>query len=67
MRRWGLVSAGAVALALVVAGCDRTADGGGVSLDRLLNAASEPQNWLTHGGTYLEQRFSPLDQVNAAN
>lgn len=34
---------------------------------RLLNAASEPQNWLTHGGTYLEQRFSPLTDVNAGN
>jgi len=31
---------------------------------RLRNAASEPGNWLTHGGTYLEQRFSPLTDIN---
>jgi quinohemoprotein ethanol dehydrogenase len=34
---------------------------------RLRAAAAEPQNWLTHGGTYAEQRFSPLDQINAQN
>jgi quinohemoprotein ethanol dehydrogenase len=32
--------------------------------ERLQNAASEPHNWLTHGGTYLEQRHSPLTQIN---
>ena len=31
---------------------------------RLRNAANEPDNWLTHGGTYLEQRFSPLAKIN---
>lgn len=31
---------------------------------RLRGAASEPQNWLTYGGTYAEQRYSPLDQIN---
>ncbi|HET7608847.1 MAG TPA: PQQ-binding-like beta-propeller repeat protein, partial [Gammaproteobacteria bacterium] len=35
-----------------------------VTVERLRNAASEPQNWLTHGGTYLEQRHSPLTQIN---
>ncbi|MFC3713602.1 PQQ-dependent dehydrogenase, methanol/ethanol family [Sphingoaurantiacus capsulatus] len=39
----------------------------GVSAERLLNASAEPQNWLTHGGTYDEQRFSPLTQVTDAN
>jgi len=34
---------------------------------RLVNARSEPQNWLTHGGTYAEQRFSALDEINAGN
>jgi len=31
---------------------------------RIRNANAEPGNWLTHGRTYDEQRFSPLDQVN---
>jgi glucose dehydrogenase len=36
-----------------------------VTRERLHNAASEPGNWLTHGGTYLEQRHSPLTSINA--
>ena len=34
---------------------------------RLNQAASEPQNWLSHGRTYKEQRFSPLGQINTEN
>jgi len=34
---------------------------------RLLNAASEPESWLTYGGSYAEQRFSKLDKINATN
>jgi len=34
---------------------------------RIAAADSEPQNWLAHGRTYGEQRFSPLKQVNAGN
>jgi PQQ-dependent dehydrogenase (methanol/ethanol family) len=33
--------------------------------DRLVNADSDTSNWLSHGRTYDEQRFSPLDQVNS--
>jgi glucose dehydrogenase len=39
----------------------------GAANARLVNAAAEPQNWLTHGGTYAEQRFSALDQINREN
>ena len=35
--------------------------------DRLRHAGSETANWLTHGRTYDEQRFSPLDQINSGN
>lgn len=31
---------------------------------RIKNADSEPGNWLAHGRTYEEQRFSPLTQIN---
>jgi quinohemoprotein ethanol dehydrogenase len=31
---------------------------------RIINAESEPGNWLAYGRTYEEQRFSPLDQIN---
>ena len=36
-----------------------------ITRERLQNAANEPGNWLTHGGTYLEQRHSPLTEINA--
>jgi PQQ-dependent dehydrogenase (methanol/ethanol family) len=34
---------------------------------RILAADQEPGNWLSHGRTYGEQRFSPLKQVNDGN
>ena len=36
----------------------------GVTADRIVDADREPGNWMTHGRTYNEQRFSPLSQVN---
>jgi alcohol dehydrogenase (cytochrome c) len=38
-----------------------------VTSDRLLHAADEPQNWLTYSGSYASQRYSSLQQVDAAN
>ena len=38
-----------------------------VDTHRILAADGEPQNWLTHGRTYEEQRFSPLASLNTAN
>ena len=35
--------------------------------ERLANADSEPENWLAHGRTWSEQRYSPLDQINDEN
>jgi len=35
-----------------------------VDADRIVEADSEPGNWLAHGRTYSEQRFSPLNQIN---
>jgi alcohol dehydrogenase (cytochrome c)/quinohemoprotein ethanol dehydrogenase len=34
---------------------------------RIVAADEEPGNWMSHGRTYSEQRFSPLDQVDAGN
>ena len=31
---------------------------------RIRGAEAQPDEWLTHGRTYSEQRFSPLDQIN---
>jgi quinohemoprotein ethanol dehydrogenase len=38
---------------------------GAIDSARLIAADSEPGSWLAHGRTYDEQRFSPLDQINA--
>ena len=35
--------------------------------DRIVKAESEPQNWLTYGGTYKSQRYTALDQINKQN
>jgi len=38
-----------------------------VSADRLVNAAKEPQNWLTYSGGYSSQRHSELKQITPQN
>ena len=40
---------------------------GQVTADRLLNAAKEPQNWLTYSGDYTGRRYSALAQIQTAN
>ncbi|MGC2247241.1 MAG: PQQ-dependent dehydrogenase, methanol/ethanol family [Terriglobales bacterium] len=34
---------------------------------QIVNPDSRPGNWLTHGRTYNEQRFSPLKEINDRN
>jgi alcohol dehydrogenase (cytochrome c) len=38
-----------------------------VTHDRLLNAAKEPQNWLTYNGGFAGQRYSTLSQITPEN
>lgn len=38
-----------------------------VDAARIIHADNEPANWMTHGRTYSEQRFSPLKQINDQN
>src|SRR4028119_2493271 len=38
-----------------------------VTYERILDASSEPENWLTYYGTYDGQRYSRLDQINPEN
>ncbi len=38
-----------------------------VTFDRVVNASKEPQNWLTHSGNLMSQRYTPLDQVTPQN
>ena len=38
-----------------------------VSSQRLVDAAKEPQNWLTYSGDYAGRRHSALDQIGTSN
>ena len=40
---------------------------GTVDAQRIINANSEPGNWMTTGRTYGEQRYSPLKKINDGN
>jgi len=46
-----------------------TAPIGAANVDaaRIINADSEPGSWMSHGRTYSEQRFSPLDSISKTN
>jgi len=50
---------------------EQTAKSAGPRLDvdgaRIIAADQEPGNWLSHGRSYDEQRYSPLAQVNDTN
>ena len=41
--------------------------GAQVPYERIVNAAEEPENWLTYNGGYLSQRYSLLDQITPTN
>ncbi|WBX83354.1 PQQ-dependent dehydrogenase, methanol/ethanol family [Sphingosinicella microcystinivorans] len=64
MRRWGVIAACLLAAACGGAGKKVPAP---VDDARLAAAADEPVSWLTHGGTYEEQRYSRLDAINDGN
>jgi quinohemoprotein ethanol dehydrogenase len=61
---WALALLGTAGLALAPA-LDAAGPGAArVDAARLLNAGADPSNWLTHGGSYFEQRFANLADVN---
>ena len=67
--RW----AGSAALLLsagMLANCSQILGGGegeGVTTAMLVGADGDSTNWVSHGRTYSEQRYSPLDGVNREN
>jgi quinohemoprotein ethanol dehydrogenase len=68
---------GVIACALALAACSRgdappaaaTAEQSKAAVDaaRLTAAGNDAANWMSYGRTYDEQRFSPLNKVNASN
>jgi quinohemoprotein ethanol dehydrogenase len=69
-KRW---AAGAAVLlsAGMLANCSQIFGGGesgeGITTAMLVGADGDSANWISHGRTYSEQRFSPLDGVNRDN
>jgi len=61
------VLAGGLAVALAVAAFAQAKYTMTVNKDRLLNAQSEPQNWLMMNGDYGSTRYSKLTQINREN
>ena len=69
LMRWA-VSAGLLLSAGMLANCSQIFEGeaaGGVTTAMLVGADGDAANWISHGRTYSEQRFSPLDGVNREN
>jgi quinohemoprotein ethanol dehydrogenase len=68
-----LASAAALCLVAALGGCQPAGGGGPAAVDAArLTAADQdptkdPGNWMSHGRTYSEERFSPLDKVDASN
>lgn len=62
----------AVATLFALSSCEDATENAFISIDtvdssRIIAADSEPGNWLSHGRTYDEQRFSPLQDINRDN
>jgi len=60
-QRFGLFSLAVCAIPMAHAGSEN------LGAQRLRSADQEAQNWLSHGRTYSEQRFSPLAQIDQSN
>ena len=62
-----LAATAALLIVLPFATSAPEAQEGGVTFERLINAADEPHNWLTYSGNYKAQRYTALDQITPAN
>jgi quinohemoprotein ethanol dehydrogenase len=65
LRPWAWAAACLAAVAL--SGCHPAKGPAAVDEARMLAADKDPGNWMSQGRTYSEQRFSPLDKINASN
>ena len=61
------VGAAVLLAGALVLGASEAPEAGAITEERLLAAGEDPDNWLGHGRTYEEQRFSPLSQINDRN
>ncbi len=61
------LSVAIAAACAVTAGAAAASGAANVTAARLVKAEKEPGQWMTYGGTYSEQRFSPLKKIDASN
>jgi quinohemoprotein ethanol dehydrogenase len=54
-----------IVLLLVLTAC--TPKKGWIDQERVMARDANPQNWLTLGGNYQMQHYSPLSKINAEN
>ncbi|MEO9492713.1 MAG: PQQ-binding-like beta-propeller repeat protein, partial [Marinomonas sp.] len=69
-RGWkpAAILAAGIAASLTLTSCNAAGGSGDrVGAEQLLAAGDDTANWISYGRTYSEQRFSPLDKVNAEN
>ena len=69
-KRWAagaalLLSAGMLANCSQIFGEGAGESGEGITTAMLVGADGDSANWISHGRTYSEQRYSPLDQLTA--
>ena len=60
-------SLGAIFALLLLSSAAAAPPGADVDGNSIAQADARPGDWLSHGRTYSEQRFSPLDKINTAN
>ncbi|GAA3659663.1 PQQ-dependent dehydrogenase, methanol/ethanol family [Acetobacter lovaniensis] len=64
----GILAAGTIcAAALPYAAAPARADSQSDTGQAIIHTDEHPENWLSYGRTYSEQRYSPLDQINRSN
>ena len=66
-HRWPLLAAARKVRRTRVNDAASTPSAAAVTAERSLAADAEPGQWLSHGRTYDEQRFSPLAEIDTSN
>jgi quinohemoprotein ethanol dehydrogenase len=66
MKSW-LSTSGVVTIFASLLACTAATSSLRIDGSRIVAADRDPGNWLTHGRTYSEQRFSPLTRITTGN
>jgi quinohemoprotein ethanol dehydrogenase len=56
-----------IIILLSLGACERPRPAGWIDGERILHADSEPENWMSLGGNFSQQHYSPLELINSEN